>query len=67
MSSKLIDLNNLEKANQDYLHGLDLIQTSCIKCRCKPNYLDAIPYFKKQQKYIVDVANMKKRFKPEKN
>ena len=47
MSSKLIDLNNLEKANQDYLHGLDLIQTSCIKCRCKPNYLDAIPYFKK--------------------
>ena len=47
MSSNLIDLNNIEKANQDYIHGLELLQTSCIKCRYKPNYLDAIPFFKK--------------------
>ena len=41
------DLTNLETANRDYLTGLELLQTSCIKCRCNPNYLDAIPYFKK--------------------
>lgn len=41
------DLTNLEAANRDYLTGLELLQTSCIKCRCNPNYLDAIPYFKK--------------------
>lgn len=46
-SSNLSDLNNLEKANQDYIHGLEYLQTSCIKCRCNPNYLDAIPFFKK--------------------
>ena len=47
MSSSLADLTNIEKANQDYLTGLELLQTSCIRCRCTPNYLDAIPYFKK--------------------
>lgn len=47
MSKNLSDLNNIEKANQNYLSGLELLQTSCIKCRCNPNYMDAIPYFKK--------------------
>ena len=46
-SSNLNELNNIEKANQDYLHGLEYLQTSCIKCRYNPNYLDAIPFFKK--------------------
>ena len=46
-SSNLSELNNIEKANQDYIHGLEYLQTSCIKCRFNPNYLDAIPYFKK--------------------
>ena len=46
-SSNLSELNNIEKANQDYLHGLEYLQTSCIKCRCNPDYLDAIPFFKK--------------------
>ena len=40
-------LSNIEKANQDYLTGLDYLQKSCLKCRTKPNYLDAIPFFKK--------------------
>ena len=47
MSTNLSDLTNIEKANENYLSGLELLQTSCIKCRCNPNYLDAIPYFKK--------------------
>jgi tetratricopeptide (TPR) repeat protein len=47
MSINLSDLNNIEKANENYLTGLELLQTSCIKCRCNPNYMDAIPYFKK--------------------
>jgi tetratricopeptide (TPR) repeat protein len=47
MSSNLSDLTQLEKANQDYLSGLELLQTSCIKCRFTPNYIDAIPLFKK--------------------
>ena len=47
MRTNLSDLTSLEKANKDYLSGLELLQTSCIKCRCYPNYLDAIPYFKK--------------------
>ena len=46
-SSNLSELNNIEKANQDYLTGLDYLTTSCIKCRYNPNYLDAIPFFKK--------------------
>ena len=46
-SSNLTNLNNLEKANQDYIRGLEYLQTSCIKCRFSPNYIDAIPYFKK--------------------
>ena len=41
------ELNNVEKANQDYQTGLDYLTTSCIKCRYTPNYLDAIPFFKK--------------------
>ena len=41
------ELNNVEKANQDYQTGLDYLTTSCIKCRYKPNYLDAIPFFKR--------------------
>ena len=28
--------DDLEKANKDYLSGLELLQTSCIKCRCYP-------------------------------
>ena len=48
MSSKnLADLTSIEKANQNYLSGLELLQTSCLKCRFTPNYLDAIHYFKK--------------------
>ena len=47
MSTNLSDLTNIEKANENYLSGLELLQTSCIKCRCNPNYSDAIPYFKK--------------------
>ena len=47
MRTNLSDLTSLEKANKDYLSGLELLQTSCIKCRCNPNYLDAILYFKK--------------------
>ncbi len=46
-SSNLAELNSIEKGNQDYLRGLEYLQTSCIKCRYKPNYLDAIPFFKK--------------------
>ena len=41
------ELNNIERANQDYQTGLDYLTTSCIKCRYNPNYLDAIPFFKK--------------------
>ena len=40
-------LNNIEKANIDYLVGMDYLQTSCLRCRMKPDYLDAIPFFKK--------------------
>lgn len=47
MSSNLSELKNVEKANSNYLEGLKLLQTSCLKCRCNPNYIDAIPYFKK--------------------
>lgn len=47
MTTKLSELTNLEKANQDYLSGLEFLQTSCIKCRCKPDYAEAIPHFKK--------------------
>ena len=46
-SSNLSELSNIEKANQDYITGLEYLQTSCIKCRFNPNYLDAIPFFKK--------------------
>ena len=41
------DLTNIEGANQNLLQGLELLQTSCMKCRNKPDYLGAIPYFKK--------------------
>ena len=47
MSGNLSELTQLEKANQNYLTGLELLQTSCLNCRFNPNYLDAIPYFKK--------------------
>ena len=47
MNSNLSDLTNLEKANQEYIIGLEFLQTSCIKCRFNPNYLDAIPHLKK--------------------
>ena len=41
------DLTNRESANRNLLEGLELLQTSCMKCRNKPDYLGAIPYFKK--------------------
>lgn len=41
------DLTNVESANRNVLEGLELLQTSCLKCRTKPDYLSAIPYFKK--------------------
>ena len=47
MTSNLSELTQLERANKDYLSGLELLQTSCMKCRFTPNYLDAIPLFKK--------------------
>ena len=47
MSGNLSELTQLEKANQNYLTGLELLQTSCLNCRFSPSYLDAIPYFKK--------------------
>ena len=47
MSGNLSELTQLEKANQNYLTGLELLQTSCVNCRFNPDYLDAIPYFKK--------------------
>lgn len=47
MSTTSLNLQNHENANNEYLSGLELLQTSCIKCRCNPSYLDAIPYFKK--------------------
>ena len=47
MSGNLSELTQLEKANQNYLTGLELLQTSCLNCRFNPDYLDAIPYFKK--------------------
>lgn len=47
MNSDLADLTNLEKANQEYISGLEFLQTSCIKCRFNPNYIDAIPHLKK--------------------
>ena len=46
-STNLADLTSIEKANQNYLSGLELLQTSCLKCRFTPNYADAIHYFKK--------------------
>ena len=46
-NTNLADLTSLEKANQNYLSGLELLQTSCLKCRFTPNYADAINYFKK--------------------
>ena len=61
MSTNLSDLTNIEKANENYLSGLELLQTSCIKCRCNPNYLDAIPYFKK----AVDVYHGCGKFEKE--
>lgn len=42
-----IELTSLENANKNELIGLDFLQTSCIKCRFEPDYLSAIPFFKK--------------------
>ena len=47
MNANMSDLAIIESANQNYLSGLEFLQTSCIKCRFNPDYGDAIPYFKK--------------------
>ena len=36
----------MKEANENYNEGSKHLETSCIKCRCKPNYSRAIPYFK---------------------
>ena len=58
--SNLSELNSLERANEDYLHGLEYLQTSCIKCRFKPNYLDAIPFLKKAAEIYRGCGNFER-------
>ncbi len=58
--SNLSELNSLERANQDYLHGLEYLQTSCIKCRFTPNYLDAIPFLKKAAEIYRGCGNFER-------
>ena len=58
--SNLSELNSLERANQEYLHGLEYLQTSCIKCRFKPNYLDAIPFLKKAAEVYRGCGNFER-------
>ena len=47
MSNNDGELVTLEQAYQNYNRGNELLQTSCIKCRCSPDYTGAIPFFKK--------------------
>ena len=58
--SNLSELNSLERANQEYLHGLEYLQTSCIKCRFKPNYLDALPFLKKAAEIYRGCGNFER-------
>ena len=60
MDSNISDLTNVEKANQNYITGLEFLQTSCIKCRFTPCYLDAIPYFKKAADTYHGCGNFEK-------
>ena len=40
------DLMCLQDARDNFGRGNDLITTSCLRCRFKPSYIDAIPLFK---------------------